>query len=276
MGEVIANRYEVLSGLGSGALGDVMKVWDRTDQAVRALKLLKPVTPGDSGFGRFQREFAAISRLEHPNIIKVFTFGMEGERPYFSMEFLEGTELGPYAVSNRPAEGMPGFEEFARKIAYVFHQVSDALAVVHEAGVIHRDLKPPNIFVKSGRFPRAKLLDFGHARDDDEKNLTQTGTVLGTAHYIPPEQAMARGVGPEADMYAMGCVMFECLAGQPPYPGRSVIDVLMGHIRKPVPDITETEPRTPEILRDLCMELMQKEPPGRPAATTVAKLLADV
>src|SRR5262249_24721554 len=161
------------------------------DGALRAVKLFKPQVVSTSAMGRFEREYRSISGLSHPNIVEVYDFGVHGDRPWFSMELLEGTDLRKWVAEMRPGPHGAGDEDYAKRSAYVFNQVADALAVVHAAGIIHRDIKPENIFVKYGRFPRAKLLDFGHAKSDqDRQNLTVTGTVLGTAWYIPPEQAM--------------------------------------------------------------------------------------
>jgi serine/threonine-protein kinase len=220
--------------------------------------------------------FGAIPRLSHPNIVVVHDFGMDGQRPFFTMELLEGSDLRRYVEDQLPAAGAPGFDDYLRRIAYVFHQISDALATVHSAGLVHRDLKPENIFVKSGRFPRAKLLDFGHAKEDGGQNLTMTGTVLGTAWYIPPEQAMGRPVGPAADLYALGCVLYESLVGKPPFAGATVMDMILAHIQREPPDATAADPRIPQRISDLIRHLMRKAPEERPeSAKAVMDVLAD-
>src|SRR6185436_20336045 len=111
-------------------------------------------------------------------------------------------------------------------------------------------------FVKFGRYPRAKLLDFGHAKTGDNQNLTVTGTVLGTAWYLPPEQAMGQEIGPPADMYSFGCVMFETLTGKPPFGGRSVMEVLLSHIQRQPPDPRDFAARIPERFSVLCAQLL--------------------
>jgi len=277
VGELIAERYEVLDKLGAGVLGEVVKVRDVRDGAMRAVKLFKPQVISPSNMGRFEREFRAIASLAHPNVVQVYDFGVHQDRPYFSMELLEGTDLRRYIADTRPAPDKPGFDEYVRRSAYVFHQIADALATVHAAGIVHRDLKPENIFVKFGKFPRAKLLDFGHAKTGDNQNLTVTGTVLGTAWYIPPEQAMGKEIGPPADLYSLGCVMFETLTGKPPFGGRSVMEVILSHIQRAAPDAREFDARIPEKFALLCCELMRKEPTERPksAADVAAILLKD-
>jgi len=275
MGDVIAGRYEVLDKLGAGVLGEVVKVRDRESGELRAIKLFKPQVLSSSNIGRFEREFRAIAQLSHPNIVKVHDFGVHEDRPFFSMELLDGTDLRRYISDTRPAADKDGFDEYVRRSAYVFHQIADALDVVHSAGIVHRDLKPENIFVKFGKFPRAKLLDFGHAKTGDNQNLTVTGTVLGTAWYIPPEQAMGKEIGPPADLYSMGCVMFETLTGKPPFGGRSVMEVILSHLQRVPPDAREIEARVPEDLALLCAHLMKKDPAERPkSAGDVAKKLA--
>ena len=276
MVELIAERYEVLDKLGAGVLGEVVKVRDTTDGSIKAIKLFKPQVISPSNMGRFEREFRAITSIRHPNIVQVFDFGVHEDRPFFSMELLEGTDLRRYVADTRPAADADGFEEYARRSVYVFHQIADALATVHGAGIVHRDLKPENLFVKFGKFPRAKILDFGHAKTGDNQNLTVTGTVLGTAWYIPPEQAMGKEIGPAADLYSLGCVFYETLTGKPPFGGRSVMEVILSHIQRPPPDAREADSRVPEPLALMCIHLMQKDPAARPAAAAdIAKILLD-
>lgn len=266
MSELIADRYELLGVLGRGVLGEVVKVRDRQTGDILAMKLFKPQSVSTTAMGRFEREFRAIARLAHPNIVVVRDFGSDGQRPFFTMELLEGSDLRRYVTEQRPADGAAEMDDYIRRVAYVFHQIADALATVHGAGLVHRDIKPENIFVRSGRFPRAKLLDFGHAKEDGGQNLTMTGTVLGTAWYMPPEQAMGRPVGPAADLYALGCVLYESLIGKPPFPGTTVMDMILAHIQREPPDASAVDPRIPKELGELVRSLMKKAPEDRPAS----------
>jgi serine/threonine protein kinase len=275
MSELLAGRFELLGVLGRGVLGEVVKVRDAQSGAIFAMKLYKPQTVSASALGRFEREFRSIARLSHPNIVVVHDFGVENGRPWFTMEVLEGTDLRRFVLEQRPGDDAPGFDDYVRRVAYLFHQVCDALAVVHAAGLVHRDIKPENIFVKQGRFPRAKLLDFGHAKEDGPpENLTVTGTVLGTAWYIPPEQAMGQPASAASDLYSMGCVMYEALVGKPPFPGTTVMDMILAHIQREPPDASAVEPRLPKDLADVVRQLLRKTPAERPSAAQVMEVLA--
>ncbi len=274
----IADRYEVLGRLGEGVLGEVVRVRDLRDGSVKALKLLKPRATPSNAVARFEREFRVIKALAHPNIIRVFDSGVHGDpaegRPYFSMELLDGSDLAAWRLAHRPAEDAAGFAVYAAQLAYVGHQIADALAAVHGAGIVHRDLKPANVFVRDGRHPRIKLLDFGHARDDDGADLTRTGTVLGTATYMAPEQATGAAPAPSADVYALGCVLFEALAGRPPFEAPTVLDMLLAHVQRAAPPLADEEPRTPPEFAAVVHRLLAKDPAARPSAAEACAELA--
>ncbi len=266
MGNLIADRYRVLSPLGAGILGYVVRVHDETTGEDRAIKLFKPQNMTESSRGRFEREFQAISRIRHPNVVRVHEWGVHGGRPYFVMEYLDGDALDVFAHRARPAPGAPGYDAFARMAAQTFRQIADALAAVHAAGIVHRDVKPENVLVADGAPPRVKLLDFGHSKDEDDRDLTTSGTVVGTALYMAPENASGGAPAPSADLYALGCVLFQALVGRPPFHGNNVVDVLMAHVRTPAPDPREFDPRVPAPLAQLCLALMRKAPADRPAS----------
>ena len=275
MGNSIAGRYRVLGPLGSGILGYVVRVHDETTGEERAIKLFNPQQFTETSRGRFEREFEAISRIIHPNVVRVHEWGVHGDRPYFVMELVLGDALDEFARRRRPGEGAPGYDGFARDIARVFGQIAGALAAVHAQFVVHRDVKPENVIVADGDPPLAKLLDFGHAKEEDARQLTTSGTVIGTASYIAPEHALGHVAGPAADLYSLGCMLHEALTGRPPYTDGGVVAVLMSHVNDPAPDPRATDPRVPAALADLCLELMRKDPAQRPeSAAAVASALA--
>jgi serine/threonine-protein kinase len=275
MGNSIAGRYRVLGPLGSGILGYVVRVHDEATGTDRAIKLFNPQQFTEASRGRFEREFETISRIVHPNVVRVHEWGVHGDRPYFVMELVVGDSLDDFARRERPGGGAPGYDRFARRIAQVFRQVAGALDAVHAQLVVHRDVKPENVIVAGGDPPVAKLLDFGHAKEEDERQLTTSGTVIGTASYIAPEHALGHAAGPPADLYSLGCMLHEALTGRPPYTDGGVVAVLMSHVNDPAPDPRATDPRVPAPLADLCLSLMRKNPDDRPAsAAAVAAQLA--
>jgi serine/threonine protein kinase len=268
LSNLIADRYRVLSPLGAGILGYVVRVHDETTGEDKAIKLFRPQNMTETSMGRFEREFQAISRIRHPNVVRVHEWGVHGGRPYFVMEYLDGDPLDVWARGARPAPDAPGYDAFAHRVAQAFRQIADALAAVHAAGVVHRDVKPDNVIVAAGDPPRVKLLDFGHSKDDDDRNLTTSGSVVGTASYMAPESASGSPPTPSADLYAVGCLLHEALVGRAPFQGASVIDVLMAHVRTPAPDPRDADPRVPAPLALLCLALMRKSPTDRPASAT--------
>jgi serine/threonine-protein kinase len=275
MGNTIAGRYEVLGPLGSGILGYVVRSRDVTTGEERAIKLFNPQDVSESARARFAREFDAITRIVHPNVVRVYEWGVHGDRPFFVMELIDGDPLDAYLRPRKPGADAAGYEEFARTVAALFRQIADALSAVHAAGVIHRDVKPANIVVAEGPPPVAKLLDFGHAKEEDQRQLTTSGTVIGTASYIAPEQALGVGAGPPADLYSLGCMLHEALTGRPPFSAGGVVAVLMSHVNEPAPDPRTVEPRIPQGLAELCLALLRKSPGDRPPnAAAVSSALA--
>ncbi len=264
----------MMGPLGSGILGYVVRAVDEQTGEERAIKLFNPQQLTESSRGRFEREFQAISRVQHPNVVRVFEWGVHGDRPYFVMEVVSGVRLDEFARRERPAADAPGFDAFSRRVAQMFLQLAGALGAVHAAGVVHRDVKPENVFVAAGSPPGVKLLDFGHAKDDDERALTTSGTVLGTASYMAPEHVMGQPAGPQSDLYAIGCMLHEALIGRPPFTGTGVVATLMSHVNDPAPDPRTADPRVPDALAELCLALLRKSPDERPAgAAAVAAAL---
>jgi len=303
MANLVGGRYRVMTPLGAGILGYVVRVRDERTGEDKAIKFFKSQSLSESAMGRFEREFQAVSRIAHPNVVQVHEWGVHGGRPYFVMEYLEGDPLDAWAQRVRPAADAPGYDEFARAVAGVFGQIADALAAVHAAGVVHRDVKPENVIV-AGRAadgrdrvaerstaeretseghvadftpPRAKLFDFGHSKDEDERDLTTSGTVVGTASYMAPETASGATPAPSADLYALGCLLYQALVGRPPFHGRNVMEVLMSHVQAPAPDARDVDPRAPAALAELVLALMKKSPAERPSsAADVAATLTRV
>lgn len=264
----LAGRYVLEAPIGRGGMGEV---WRATDTVLGRSVAIKTIDlrslPDDSGAARFEREARATAGLSSPNVVTVHDSGVEGDTAYLVMELLPGPSL-----AQRLVDGPLPVEE----VVEVGRQVASALDAAHARGLVHRDIKPGNVaYAEDGR---VRVLDFGItqlAESTGSQALTATHMVMGTAEYLSPEQALGGRVDGRADLYALGCVLFALLAGQPPFTGTSPVATMMMHANDPVPDVRTLRPETPDWLADLVHALMAKSPDDRPAgAATVAAALA--
>ena len=217
-GDVLAARFEVISRAGGGGMGSVYRARDRVGGEVVALKVLR--LPGEETTGRFEREAAVLAELRHPGIVRYVAHGVTASgRAYLALEWLEGEDLSKH-LARAPMT--------IRASVTVARKVAEALAYAHGRGVVHRDIKPGNVFLRDGRSDQATVLDFGIARAADiGAGLTLTGIMVGTPGYMAPEQARgARDVDPRADVFSLGCVLFHCLTGQRAFQGEDAVAVL--------------------------------------------------
>jgi hypothetical protein len=235
-----------------------------------ALKVLDDDRSGDEeSLQRFLHEARAAARLAHPNIVAVLDRGQEDGRQFIVFEHVEGETLKD-RVTREGALPL-------REVAEIGAAVAGALDCAHANGVVHRDVKPQNVLLTADGVP--KVTDFGIARSTASSGGTDPGTVLGTSSYIAPEQARGEAVGPETDVYSLGCVLFELLTAQPPYTGETFYAVAVRHVREPVPDVRAARPDCPPELAALVERCLAKAPAERPtAAEAAAELtaLADV
>jgi serine/threonine protein kinase/tetratricopeptide (TPR) repeat protein len=245
--------YEVLSVLGRGAMGVVYKARQR---GLKRLVALKMILSGEHAsaqdIGRFQAEANAVAQLQHPGIVQIYEVGEDEGRPFFSLEFVDGPSL------HKKLQGNP---LPPREAAALLQKMAEAMAYAHSRGVIHRDLKPANVLLTSDGIP--KIGDFGLAKrlEDDESGLTRTGAVLGTPSYMSPEQAagLNEQVGPLADQYSLGAMLYDMLTGRPPFRGTSIMDTLQQlRIREPVPPI-QLQPGVPRDLETICLKCLEKD-----------------
>lgn len=267
---LLADRYQLLEPLGRGGMGQVRRAWDQALGRPVAIKLLELDQADPAAAERFRREAQTTARLTHPNIVTVFDTGTDGTTAFLVMELLPGPSLqdrldrgGPLPVADVAAAGA---------------QTATALAAAHAAGVVHRDIKPANI-AHDGH-GQVKVLDFGIARLIETATalprLTQTSTVVGTAAYLSPEQASGAHVGPQTDLYALGCVLFALLTGAPPFTGDTPVHVGLQHLRATPPDLNALRPGCPPQLTALISELLAKDPAARPPGAAVRDRLASV
>lgn len=258
IGRLLGNRFEILEQLGGGGMAIVYKGRDTMLNRLVTIKVLRPEYTSDDNFVmRFRREARAVARLSHPNIVNIHDVGQENDVHYLVMEYIDGNDLkgvikeqGPLAV------------ERAVEIAC---QVCQALGHAHENDIVHRDVKPHNILItKDGR---AKLTDFGIAAETTTATFTQTDTIVGSVHYISPEQARGEPAGPQSDIYSLGMVMYEMLAGKVAFAGDTPIAVALKHIQEEPEPLQRVNPSVPRNLADLVMRAMAKQPDLRFAGT---------
>lgn len=269
-GSLFANRFEVERAAGSGGMGTVYRATDRYSGAQVALKLLHAGTGGHGEQERFAREAQLLSELHHPGIVAYVAHGQipDGRR-FLAMEWLEGMDLG-----QRLTRGPLPVRDCVR----LAEQIAAALGAAHQRGFIHRDLKPTNLFLVGGDVNRVKILDFGIARRiDSSQALTRTGMVIGTPEYMAPEQARgARELTPAADLFSLGCVLYECLTGQPPFVADHVAAVLVRILLEEPTPVEERRPGVPAGLAAVLGRLLAKQPTQRigDAAALQAELLS--
>ena len=265
---ILAGRYRRGEVIGRGGMSTVYRATDLALDRIVAVKVaMDPLLERDPIYAaRFKREARAAAAVNHPGVVTVFDAGADGPTRYIVMEYVEGRSLAEILRDTRPLE--------PARAARLAEQIADTLAAAHAAGIVHRDVKPGNVMVTAA--DRVKVLDFGIARTSDSVTLTQTASVLGTAPYMAPEQAMGNPADARSDIYSLGCVLYEMLTGQPPFMADVPAAVLHQHVRvAPRPPIT-LNPAVPPALDALVLQMLAKDPRGRPqTATEVRDRLLD-
>ncbi len=264
-GVMVGSRYELQSHLATGGMAAVFRAWDHRLHRPVAIKLLRQLADAeDRAIERFRREARAAAALRSPNIVEVHDFFEEDGCHYLVMELVEGVNLKEYLAANAPLDPEAAFSIAA--------QVCDALAVAHDAGYVHRDIKPQNILL--GTDGSVKLTDFGIVHIPCAQTFTTEGMVLGTADYISPEQAQGLELGPTSDIYSLGVVLYEMLTGVLPFSGTTAVAVAMRHATAPVPPMRLVNPAIPRSVERLVLRALRKEPARRfPSAQAMAAVL---
>jgi serine/threonine protein kinase len=251
---LLSGRYRLLARIASGGMGTVWRARDVVLDRPVAVKTLSDALGQDAKFvERFRREARAAAGLSHPNVAGVYDYGEDGMTPFIVMELLDGETL----AQRIEREGRIPPAEAAR----IARQVGEALQAAHDAGVIHRDVKPGNVMLTGGG---VKVMDFGIAATTWAVPLTATGTTMGTASYLSPEQAAGERATPASDVYALGCVLYEMLTGQAPFPGETPVAVAAAHIGSRAIPVRRLAPDVPNELASACEQALEKDPASRP------------
>jgi serine/threonine-protein kinase len=253
-GLLVAERYRLEEIIATGGMGQVWRAVDETLERPVAVKVLRPDTASEEGFlERFRAEAKHSAALQHPNIATVHDFGEGAHSAYLVMELIDGKPLSEIIKERAP---LP-----AEEVTDILYQAALALNAAHQAGVVHRDVKPANIVVDDEGY--ARLTDFGISRAIAGAQLTQTGEVLGTPHYLAPEQAQGQPAGPASDLYALAVVGYELITGNRPFAGDSMITTALAHVSQPAPQLPAD---VPDPLRTTVMAGLAKDPARRPAS----------
>ncbi len=264
-GKKLGGRYKIVRHIGSGGMANVYLGHDLILDRPVAIKVLRfDFRDNKDALRRFQREALSATQLIHPNIVGVYDVDEEDGLQYIVMEFIDGTDLKKYIdIQGRVSP---------EKSIHIMHQVLSAVALAHKNRIIHRDIKPQNILIDNQ--DRIKITDFGIAVALSETSITQTNTLLGSVHYLSPEQARGSMATSKSDIYALGVVLFELLSGAVPFDGESAVSVALKHFQEPMPSIRENHPEIPQSLENVILKATAKEPTDRYA--TCEEMMADL
>jgi serine/threonine-protein kinase len=254
-------RYRLIELLGRGGMGEVWRAYDTSIDRIVALKMLLPHLSADPDYDkRFRREARAAARLDDPHVVPIYDVGEIDGRLYVTMRLIAGSDLQTLLDAG-PLE--------AHRAVTIVEQIAHALHTAHRSGLVHRDVKPSNILLGENDF--AYLIDFGIARTADETGVTATGAAIGTWAYMAPERFNSDEIHPSSDIYALACVLYECLTGQQPFPGNTLEQVASGHIFTPPPRPSEKSRTLPTALDGVIATGLAKQPADRyPTAVEMA------
>ena len=265
-GRLLAGRYELGEVVGQGGMALVYRATDRALGRDVAVKVLRDQFAEDPEIvARFEREARSAARLAHPNVVDIYDVGQDGPTQFIVMELVEGENLK--SLIRREAPLSPA------RVIRLGRDIAAALEFAHRRGLVHRDVKPQNVVLDMNG--RARLTDFGIAQAADAASLTQTGTVLGTAQYMAPEQARGRGATAASDLYSLGVVLYELATGQPPFEGGPALSVALRHVQEAPRPPRQLNPNLPPQLEAVILKLLAKEPARRfGSAAELAEALA--
>ena len=253
-GQKINDRYEIIRSIGEGGMANVYLGHDTILDRNVAIKVLRGDLANDEKFvRRFQREALSASSLAHPNIVEMYDVGEDDGTYYIVMEYVDGKTLKQLLKKR-------GTLTLSEAID-IMSQLTDGMAHAHDSYIIHRDLKPQNIMIKDDG--QIKITDFGIAMALNSTQLTQTNSVMGSVHYLPPEQASGKGSTIKSDIYSMGIIFYELLTGSLPFRGDNAVEIALKHMREPVPSIRDENPSIPQSIENIVKKATAKNPKNR-------------
>ena len=253
-GQKINDRYEIIRTIGEGGMANVYLAYDTILDRNVAVKILRGDLAGDEKFvRRFQREAIAASSLTHPNIVEMYDVGVDDGNYFIVMEYVDGITLKSL-IKKRGALTLS-------ETIDIMLQITSAIACAHDSYIIHRDIKPQNVMILDDGV--AKITDFGIAMALNSAELTQTNTVMGSVHYLPPEQANGKGSTVKSDIYSLGIMMYEMLIGKVPFKGENAVEIAMKQINEPIPSVCKLNPSIPQSVENIILKATAKNPKNR-------------
>ena len=253
-GQKINDRYEIVKSIGEGGMDNVYLATDNILNRNVAVKVLRGDLSSDEKFiRRFQREALSVSNLSHPNIVEVYDVGEEDGQYYIVMEYIEGKTL-KQLIQKRGALTIP-------EVIDIMSQLTDGLTHAHDAYIIHRDIKPQNIMILDNG--TVKITDFGIAVAVNATQLTQTNSVMGTVHYLPPEQANGKSATVKSDIYSLGILMYELLTGSVPFKGDNAVEIALKHMKEKIPSVRKQNPLILQSVENIILKACAKNPRNR-------------
>ena len=253
-GQKINDRYQIIRMIGEGGMANVYLAHDTILDRDVAVKILRGDLADDEKFvRRFQREAISASSLSHPNIVEMYDVGEDDGQYYIVMEYVEGKTLKSL-IKRRGALTLP-------EVIDIMLQLTSAVACAHDSYIIHRDIKPQNVLIKEDG--TVKITDFGIAMALNSNELTQTNSVMGSVHYLPPEQANGSGATIKSDIYSLGILMFELLTGNLPFKGENAVEIAIKQMREKIPSVCEINPHIPQSVENIILKACAKNPKNR-------------
>ena len=253
-GQLINDRYEIIKSIGEGGMANVYLANDTFLDRKVAVKVLRGDLANDEKFiRRFQREAYAASTLSHPNIVEMYDVGEDNGTYFIVMEYIEGRTL-KQLLKKRGSLTSP-------EVVDIMLQLTDGISHAHDMYIIHRDLKPQNIMISDDG--KIKITDFGIAMALNSSQLTQTNSVMGSVHYLPPEQASGKGSTTKSDIYSMGIMLFELLTGKLPFKGENAVEIALKHMKDDIPSVRKLNPNVPQSLENIVLKATAKNPKNR-------------